>query len=84
MTREYNKLDLELYSFAVNEIFPKMCAKAGLNPANKVASHDHYTSEIKWKYLLCHFYNMSFYRQVCKVHNRHFSASVPAGDLAGK
>jgi hypothetical protein len=84
MAREYNQLDIELYAFAVNEIFPKLCAKAGLNPSDKVASHDHYTSELKWKYLLCHFYNMSFYRQVCKVRNRYFSASMTAGDPAGK
>jgi hypothetical protein len=84
MTREYNKLDIELYAFAVNEIFPKMCAKAGLNPADKVASHDHYTSEIKWKYLLCHFYNMSFYRQICKVRNQYFSAVPPPAAGAGK
>ena len=84
MTREYNRLDLELYAFAVNEIFPKVCAKAGLNPADKVASHDHYTSEIKWKYLLCHFYNMSFYRQVCKVRNKYFSLAVPSAEVVGK
>jgi len=70
MTREYNKLDLELYAFAVDEIFPKLCARAGFGPADKVASHDHYTSEVKWKYVLGHFYNMSFYRQICKVRNR--------------
>jgi hypothetical protein len=84
MTREYNKLDLELYSFAVNEIFPRLCAKAGLGPADKVASHDHYTSEIKWKYLLGHFYNMSFYRQICKVRNRYFSAPILPNDRTGK
>jgi hypothetical protein len=70
MAREYNRLDLELYSFAVNEIFPKVCAQAGFSPSDKVASHDHYTSELKWKYLLCHFYNMMFYRQVGKLRNR--------------
>ncbi|MGO9479869.1 MAG: sulfotransferase family 2 domain-containing protein [Limisphaerales bacterium] len=84
MTREYNKLDLELYSFAVNEIFPKLCAKAGLNPTDKVASHDHYTSDLKWKYLLCHFYNQSFYRQICKVRSKYFSPATPAAGVAGK
>jgi hypothetical protein len=64
---KYNKLDIELYSFAVNEIFPKLCAKAGFNPADKVSSFDRYTSEIKLKYIACHFYNMSFYRQICKI-----------------
>jgi len=76
MARERNKLDIELYSFAVNEIFPKLCAKAGFNPSDKVASYDHYTNEIKWRYVLGHFYNMSFYRQICKVRNKYFSAPV--------
>src|ERR1700690_2847226 len=84
MTREHNQLDLELYSFAVNEIFPKLCAQAGFDPADQVASHDHYTNEIKWRYLLGHFYNMSFYRQICKVRNRYFSATVPADVVSGK
>ncbi len=79
MAREYNQLDIELYAFAVNEIFPRICANAGLNPSDQVASHDHYTSDKKWKYLLCHFFNMSFYRQVSKLRNRFFTAPVPAG-----
>jgi hypothetical protein len=83
MTREYNKLDLELYSFAVHEIFPKMCASAGLGLADQVASRDHYTNEIKWRFLLCRLYNKSFYRQVCKVRNKYFSPAVPAGGRAG-
>lgn len=66
MAADYNKLDAELYSFAVTEIFPRLCAKAGLNPADKVASHDRYNSELKWKCLLNHFYNMCFYRQIYK------------------
>ena len=84
MTREYNKLDLELYAFAVNEIFPKMCAQAGFNPADKVPSHDLYTSDLKWKYLLCHLYNQMFYRQVCKIRSRYFSAPVVSGDAASR
>jgi hypothetical protein len=67
MIRDHNKLDIELYSFAVTEIFPKLCAKAGFSPTDKVTSFDKYTSEIKWKYLLCHLYNMSFNRQICKI-----------------
>lgn len=84
LAREYNQLDLELYSFAVNEIFPRICAEAGFNPADIVTSHDHYTSELKWKYLLCHFYNMMVYRQVCKARNKYFSAPAPSGHAAGK
>ncbi|SPE54923.1 hypothetical protein SBV1_1990003 [Verrucomicrobia bacterium] len=70
MITEHNKLDLELYSFAVREVFPRLCQKAGLRPTNDVASYDTYTSELKWKYLLCHAYNMLFYRQLCKLRNR--------------
>ncbi len=84
MTREYNQLDLELYSFAVNEIFPKLCARAGFGPADKVTSHDRYTSEVKWKCVLSNFYNMSFYRQICKVRNKYFSPAVPPVGIAGK
>jgi hypothetical protein len=63
----YNQLDIALYSFTVNEIFPKLCAKTGFKPTDEVSSFDHYTSEIKLKYIACHFYNMSFYRQICKI-----------------
>jgi hypothetical protein len=73
-----------LYSFAVNEIFPRLCAKAGFSPSDKVTSYDAYTSEIKWRYLLNHFYNMSFYRQVCKLRNKHLSAAIPSAQTAGK
>lgn len=67
LIREHNQLDLALYSFACNEVFPKLCARAGVNPADKLPSFDQYTSEIKPKYLLSHLYNMLFYRQVCKL-----------------
>jgi len=83
LIREYNQLDLELYAFAVNEIFPKICARAGFSPADKVASRDHYTSELKWKYLLCHFYNMMVYRQVCKLRRRQAPAVVAPANGAG-
>jgi len=84
MAREYNKLDLELYAFGVNEIFPKLCAQAGFKPTDKVASYDKYASEVKWKYVLSHFYNMVFYRQLCKARNKYFSRPAPASVAAGK
>jgi Sulfotransferase family len=67
MAEKYNKLDLQLYSFAVNEIFPKICAKAGLNPSDRVESYDHYASDFHFKFILCSLYNMAFYRQLCKL-----------------
>ena len=70
MAREYNRLDNELYAFAVAEIFPKFCAKTGLGTLDQVPSHERYTTDIKWKYLLSQLYNMMFYRQICKARNR--------------
>jgi hypothetical protein len=68
MTREKNKLDLELYDFAVKEIFPKFCAQTGFSPTDKAASFDKYQSEIHPNFLLHRLYNQIFYRNVCKVY----------------
>lgn len=70
LTREFNQLDLELYAFALDEVFPRLCAKAGVGPADKVMSYDRYTTEVKPRFLLHRLYNMSFFRQVCKLRNR--------------
>jgi hypothetical protein len=74
MAREKNRLDIELYSFAVNEIFPRCCGKAGFNPLDHVESHEKYTSEIRPKFLLCQLYNMLFYRQINKLIRRRNAA----------
>lgn len=70
MTREKNRLDLELYDFAVKEIFPKFLAQTGFSPTDKVASFDRYQSEIHPNFLLHRLYNQTFYRNVCKVYKR--------------
>jgi len=70
MARENNKLDLELYDFAVKEIFPKLCAQSGFSPADKVASFDKYSSELRPGFLLHRLYNQTFFRNVCKVYKR--------------
>ena len=49
LAREHNQLDLALYDFAVREIFPKFCAKAGLTPEAKVTSFDTYTTDRHWR-----------------------------------
>ena len=67
MAREYNKLDMELYAFAVNEVFPKLCEKAGLSPSDKVASYETHTNEIQLKYILGRLYNRLVYRRICKI-----------------
>jgi hypothetical protein len=66
LAREYNKLDLELYSFALQEIFPRLCEKAGVKPSESVASYDTYTDGRRFRYVSGRFYNKIF-RQLCKV-----------------
>lgn len=70
MTREKNQLDLALYEFAVQEIFPKFCAQAGFAPTDKVASFDKYSSELQPRFLLHRLYNQAFFRNVCKVYKK--------------
>ena len=76
MTREKNRLDLELYDFAAKEIFPKFCAQAGCSPTDKVPSFDKYTSELKPGFLFHRLYNQTFFRQVCKVYRKHRAREV--------
>jgi hypothetical protein len=70
LAREYNKLDLALYRFAVDEIFPRLCEKACVNPADKNPSYQSYTHEALLKFQLGRLYNR-LYRQLCKVHYRN-------------
>jgi hypothetical protein len=70
MAREKNKLDLELYDFAVKEIFPKLCTQTGFSPADKVASFDKYSNELKPGFLFHRLYNQTFFRNVCKVYKK--------------
>lgn len=62
----HNQLDLQLYEFAVKEIFPRHCARAGFKPDDKVASFDTYTTDKHWRYRMCHLYNSLIYRQAAK------------------
>ncbi len=70
IAREFNRLDLELYDFATREIFPGLCARAGLSPTDKVASFETEMSDLRPNFLLSRFYNQTFFRQVCKVYRR--------------
>lgn len=62
-----NQLDIQLYDFAVKEIFPKLCERAGLKPSDSVASFDTYKTDKHWRYRLCHLYNALIYRQCAKL-----------------
>lgn len=66
MAREFNRLDLELYSFALSEIFPRMCAKAGVDPSEKVESHAVLSDGLSLRFQMSGFYNKVF-RQIYKV-----------------
>jgi hypothetical protein len=63
---EYNRLDIELYQFAVNEIFPALCRKAGVDPSVPVPSYRTTTKKFWWNYESSRFYNR-LYRQICKI-----------------
>ena len=65
MAREYNQLDIELYQFAVNEIFPGLCQKAGVNPADKLPSYQLAAHDRAQKAKASPFHN-PIYRQICK------------------
>ena len=66
LARDYNKLDIELYDFAVKEIFPRLCEKAGVNPAEKVASYQGERSTKRLNYQLSRVYSKLF-RHLCKL-----------------
>ena len=70
IAREYNQLDLQLYEFATREIFPGLCARAGLSPTDKVASYETEMSDLRPNFLLSRFYNQTLFRQVCKVYRK--------------
>ena len=79
MTREHNRLDLELYDFASREIFPKICAKAGFSPMDQVSSYDRPMTERRPMILLHRLYNQTFFRQACKVYCKQRAREAVAG-----
>jgi uncharacterized Fe-S cluster-containing radical SAM superfamily protein len=83
LARNHNTLDLELHQFAVNEIFPKLCQKAGITPADRVASYEILANDKPLKYRLGRFYNKVLFRQICKVRNKINCTATrePSGDL---
>ncbi len=70
LAHAYNRLDLELYDFAVKEIFPKFLAQTGHAPTDQVASFDRYRSELQPNFLLHRLYNQTFFRQLCKLYKK--------------
>ena len=72
LAREHNQLDLELYAFAVNEIFPRLCRKAGVHPADQAPSYEVLKNDKLLKYKSGRVYNKVF-RQVYKMRHAIFN-----------
>jgi hypothetical protein len=84
LAREYNKLDLELYAFAIAEIFPKLCGAAGLKPGEAVTSCETARQKAHLRYQLGRSYNRIF-RLLCKLRYQGSgseNASAPLGNVA--
>jgi hypothetical protein len=77
LARDYNKLDLELYAFAVDEIFPRLCRKCGVDPDQDRCSYQVNSGAISWKFYPGRWYNKLF-RQACKFRARRESAPESA------
>jgi hypothetical protein len=81
LAQKHNQLDLALYAFAANEIFPKLCQKAGLNPSEKAPTFEVSKNEREVVFQFGRFYNKVF-RQIYKVRRRVFHPAE--GDSATK
>ena len=66
LAREINKLDLEMYEFAVNEVFPRLCERAGIRASDAVPPMNTAPDRFQWKAAVGRFYNRVVYRQLCK------------------
>lgn len=64
---DFNQLDLELYSFARNEIFPRLCAKAGVNSSEKVESRAVSADGLTFRYRLGGIYNKRIFRELYRI-----------------
>src|SRR5262249_8143019 len=67
MARDHNRLDLELYAFARDEVFPKLCSRAGISEADVVPAYEPLKTEFQPRYQLGRLYNRLVFRQLCKL-----------------
>ncbi len=66
MAREVNRLDVELYSFAMNEVFPKLCERAGIKATDTLPPLSiHRGGGLRYHLGRC--FNRVVYRQLCKL-----------------
>jgi hypothetical protein len=67
VARKFNRLDLELYSFAMNEVFPRLCERAGFRATDTVPPMNTFPGDLRLNSRLCRCYNRLIYRQFCKI-----------------
>jgi hypothetical protein len=67
---EHNRLDLELYDYAVREIFPQLCFRAGFDSDQQVAPLNTFNEGNGLKRRISRFYNRTVYRNLCKVRRK--------------
>jgi Sulfotransferase family. len=65
LAREHNHLDLQLYEFGVNEVFPRLCSKVGLSPDQKLPGWEMERAVSPLRFRLGRLYNKAF-RFACK------------------
>lgn len=70
LLREHNRLDMELYDYAVREIFPQLCNRAGFELDQKVAPLNTFNTSNDWKRRFSRFYNRTVYRNLCKLRRK--------------
>lgn len=70
LLRKHNRLDLELYDYAVGEIFPQLCNRAGFDPDQKITPLKTCASRTDWNRRFSRFYNRTVYRNLCKLRRK--------------
>jgi hypothetical protein len=68
MARGLNRLDVELYSFALNEVFPACCERAGIRPTDSTPNYETQSNVGSMRQTIGRFYNKAF-REFYKVHS---------------
>jgi hypothetical protein len=75
MAREVNRLDVELYAFAMNEVFPRLCEKAGIRVTDDVPRLDTQEDRFRFKYAFGRFYNRIVYRELARKRRQKSSSN---------
>jgi hypothetical protein len=67
LLREKNQLDMKLYEYAVQEIFPRICRQAGFKLDQSIAPLNTSNIWMGLRHPFSRFYNRTIYRNLCKL-----------------